>query len=70
MIETALKDCMMAEVSTEKWEPWSANKCSEKDVPVYKSGLRNSRFKIYTYNMFIAMCQLTSLSYAQPNQNR
>ena len=46
MMNTAHKGRMLAAVSTEKLEQWSANKCSEKDASVYNSGQSNSRFKV------------------------
>ena len=67
--KTARKCRMLATVSTIKWETWLANKCSDKDVLVENSGLRNSRFKICKYSMFITMCQLTSSSYVHPKWN-
>ena len=45
-IDTARKGCMFETVPKEEQEPRSANKCSEKDALVEKSGRRNSRFKI------------------------
>ena len=69
IIETARKGCMLAVVSTDKLEPWSAKKSSENDASVYNSGWRNSRFKIFKSYMFITMCQLTSSSHVQPKWN-
>ena len=69
IMDTALKGCLLTEVSTEKWEPWLAKKCIEKDASVYNSGQRKSIFKIYKYYMFITMCHLTSSFYVQPKWN-
>ena len=68
-METARKGRMMAVVSTVKWEPLLANKCSDKDASVENSGHRNSRFKIFKSYMFITMCQLTISSYVKPKWN-
>ena len=62
IMNTARKVHMLEAVSTEKREPWSANKFSKKDASIENSGRRNSRFKICKYDMFITMCQLTSFS--------
>ena len=69
IMNTVCKGCMLTAVSTEKWEPWSANKCSNKYVLVEKNGRRNSIFKIYKSYIFITMCQLTGSSYVQPKSN-
>ena len=50
---TAKKYCMLAAVLTEKREPWLANKCSEKDALVERSGWRTSRFKIFKSYLFL-----------------
>ena len=68
-MKTVRKGCMLAAILTVKWEPWSANKCSEKDVLVENSGRRNSRIKIFKSYMFITMCQMTSSSYIHFNWN-
>ena len=68
-METAQECRILTTVLTLNWEPWSANKCSEKDASFDKSGWRNSIFKISKYDTFINMCQLTSSSYVQPKQN-
>ena len=60
------KSCMLAEVSAEKGSPWLANKCSEKDASVERSGRRTSRFKIYKFYMFITMCHMEISSYVDP----
>ena len=33
-MDTSHKDYMLVAVMIDKWEPWSANKCSEKYVSV------------------------------------
>ena len=63
IMETTKKGRILAAVSTDKLEPWSANKYSEKDALVKNSGQCNSRFKIYKYYIFINMCQMKSISY-------
>ena len=49
-MKTVRKGRMLATVSTEKLEPWLANKCSDKDASVYNSGWRN--FKIQNIQIF------------------
>ena len=66
IIETDSKGRILAEVLTDKLEPWSADKCSEKNASVQNSGQRISRFKIYKYYIIITMCQLTGSSYLEP----
>ena len=65
-METARKCCMLVSVLTLKLEPWSDNKCSEKDAAVENSGRRNSRFKILKSYLFITIFQLTRSSLVQP----
>ena len=68
-METARKGRMLPTVSTDKWEPWSANKWSYKDKSIDHSERRNYTFKVLKYFMFTTMSQMTSSSYVQPKLN-
>ena len=65
-MDNACKGHMLAAVSVEKKSPSSANKCSDKDASVERSGRCTSRLKIYKSYIFITMCQLADLTYVEP----